>query len=411
MTSLLTATQTEQHNAPKVPAAPLRVLHVLPNLYGGGMERATLRLMAAHAKNNTEQNNLHQEICILQDGSADLLAQCRQMVPTHILRNQRFAWRTLRRLIIESDAQVVHARSTGIWLDAALACRTLKPTKLLLSFHGKENLTPLSLWARLRNRWALRQADAIMAVSKQAATMMHDEWNADESRIVVLPNGVDTEQFRPAADEMEKHRLRRKLSLCDGDNVVVCVANLMMIKGLDVLIAAWSHVSAVDRKARLLIVGEGPLREELRNLCHCLHCADSVQFLGRREDVADVLRAADLFTLTSRYEGSSNALLEAMATGLPIVATRVGGVAETISDARLGRLLPPNQPKPLADTILELLFDTSERSRMSEAARQEAGARFGLQKWAQRYEHLYRRLAMQHNRSDAGRERSEPCAG
>jgi glycosyltransferase involved in cell wall biosynthesis len=196
-------------------------------------------------------------------------------------------------------------------------------------------------------------------------------------RIALVPNAVDTTRFRPASPE-ERAAFRRSLDIPPDAVAVGCVSNLRPIKGVDVLIEAWPRVRQQSSRALLLLAGDGSRREALKERTRELGVSDSVRFLGSRPDVPEVLRGLDLAVLPSRGESFSNSLLEFMAAGLPPVATRVGGNAELIESARLGRLVPSEDPASLAGAVLELAEDGALRRDIGIEARRHAVARHAL---------------------------------
>ena len=401
---------------------PVRVLHVLPSLFGGGMEYATVRLIAGpsgqYDRRRPEERITH-GLCLLGDGDPGLVARCRPEAATWVLgsRPKRkrplgcWSWWRLRRIVRHFRPDVVHARTTGVWVDAVTATMGCRWTRLLLSFHGREHLHPLSWRRRWLNRWTTGRADAVLSVSREAARMMQREWDVPEHKISIVPNGVDVAAFRPADSPDQVRQSRSAIGLQTEDRVVICVANLHPIKGIDVLLRAWRQVAMVEPRARLLIVGDGPLRAELEGLATDLRCGSTVRFVGSRTDVAELLRAADLFVLPSRSEGCNNAILEAMATGLAVVATDAGGTAETVTPNRTGWLVPPEAPGPLAETVLAALLDTPARQRVGQAARAFAVEHLAMDAWIRRYALLYRHLADRKETPPAGIREDLACAG
>jgi glycosyltransferase involved in cell wall biosynthesis len=363
------------------------------------MERSLLRLLEGFANHRTGQttNGIAHGVCVLKGGDAAMLGRCRALTTTWVLGDEsrppgRFrTWRRLREVIASLDPDVVHARTTAVWLDAALATRRQNHTRLLLSFHGRTNLA-LPSWLRRRiHRWACQQADAVMTVSREAASMLQQEWRVAGDKIHVVPNGVDANLFRPPdpgrGDDRPDLTVRGS-----ADHVVICVANLVEIKAIDLLLNNWRRVVMADPRARLWLVGDGPLHAPLTRLANDLRIADTVQFLGRRDDVPQLLRVADLFVLPSRYEASPNAILEAMATALPVVAFDVGGIRELVRPHHTGWLVPADSPERLADTILAALFDRSARQRIGQTARRAIVEEHNLDGWVDRYAELYHRL-------------------
>jgi len=200
-----------------------------------------------------------------------------------------------------------------------------------------------------------------------------------------LPNGVDLERFR-RADGAERAALRARLGLGAG-LLCVYVGRLVPEKRVEDLLAAWSEIRAPHARAELAVLGAGPCETELRRAA-----PPGVRFLGDVADVAPYLRSADVFVLPSRTEGLSNALLEAMAGGLAIVATAVGGAVDLIEDGESGRLVPPGEPLALRDALASLLADPALRNRLGARARERVATTHALPAVADRLVQLYRDL-------------------
>ncbi|MBI4580848.1 MAG: glycosyltransferase family 4 protein [Planctomycetes bacterium] len=380
---------------------PVRVLHVVPQLSSGGMERAMLRLIQRsllHDRGQAGRSGVQHGICVLNDIREDLREQCPQDVPTWVFDGDRRGgryqtWRRLRDVIQRFAPDVVHARSTGAWFDAAAAVIGLPRVRLLLSFHGCTTLRPPGWRRRLVDRWTTGRADAVLTVSREAAERLHKQMRVPGDKQVVIHNGVDTNLYCPAEADAEIIDIRRRTHLPPNADVAICVANLLPIKGLDLLVRAWRQVHMGDPLARLLLVGEGPLRGDLEQLIRQLRCTNIVRLLGNREDVPSLLRAADMFVLPSWYEGCSNATLEAMASGLPVLACDVGGMPELVAQNRTGWLVRPGDVEALSNLLLTVLLDRCLRHRVGAAGRDAAVKHFGIDTWVARHAALYRRLA------------------
>jgi glycosyltransferase involved in cell wall biosynthesis len=337
---------------------------------------------------------------VLRYGDVQLIRRSCLAAPTWVLgeaeddpnRGKCGTWLELRRVVRRFAPDIVHARSTGVWPDAVLATRGLKDVRLLLAFHGRTGLEPIGWRRRLINRFTTACADAVLSISHHAAREMIEQWNAEPSRMHVIPDGVNTRTFYPDSDGACRMRVRGILGLANDARVVICVANLLPVKALDMLLQTWRRVLKTDKSAQLLIVGDGPLKADLVALAHQLKCASNVRFLGRREDVPDLLRASDLFVLSSQYEGTSNAVQEAMATGLAVVATDVGGMRDLITSGRTGWLVPRSATDLLADQIQYAFANPTKRWQVGEAARQAVMQRFSMERWIEQYTALYRHM-------------------
>lgn len=209
----------------------------------------------------------------------------------------------------------------------------------------------------------------------------------DPARCVAIPNGVDVSRFRPP-EAGERAGLRARLALPAGP-VLIYVGRLVAEKRVDRLIAAFRAVRDARPDATLLIAGAGPCESALR-----AQAGVGVRFLGDVDDVAPWLRAADLFVLPSEAEGLSNALLEAMATGLPVVATRVGGAADVVEDGRSGRLVAVDDEPALVAALLDLVGSdaAATRAALGGAARDTMTREHALDAVAGRLTDLYREV-------------------
>jgi glycosyltransferase involved in cell wall biosynthesis len=224
-------------------------------------------------------------------------------------------------------------------------------------------------------RAAYACAHKIVANSRAAAERLLDEGVATRD-VAIIPNGLDVHDFH---SREPRPSLRR----------VIVVANLRPEKGHDVLIDAAVEVLRRFPDARFELVGGGPQREPLQRRAEARGVAHAFDFLGQREDVPARLRAADIFVLPSRSEAFPNAVLEAMATNVPVVASGVGGILESIDDGRTGLLAPAGDSGALADRLCRLMADPALGKRLAVAARIEAERRYSFDRMVNAFESLY----------------------
>jgi len=289
---------------------------------------------------------------------------------------------------------IYHAHDTGAagWL--ALAARRLLGGRCLVKLRTGRVAYEASLrspLARWQFRALLAAADRVIVVNREVQDLV-TALGVPPERLAWVPNGVDVERFRPAAPN-EKARARAQLGLAAGERVALYVGRLEHMKGVDLLLAGWGRLDpALRQAARLVLVGDGPERAALEALARSLGLADSVRFAGEQPGVLDYYHAADLFVLPSRTEGLSNALLEAMACGLPVAVSRVGGALDLVQDGVSGLFFEPEDAALLARR-LESLFDASAGwARMGQAARASVTANASLAATIQRVEDLYQQL-------------------
>lgn len=243
-------------------------------------------------------------------------------------------------------------------------------------------------WHLLLERLTEPMTAGVVCVSAGVARHLRRRIGWPARKIVVIPNGIDAARFEAVAPTP-----RSEIGVDDGAPLALFVGRIARQKGVDVLIEAARIVARSRPDWRLALVGEGPSRAEIEGPTRDDPLlAGRIRWLGFRDDVPALLRAADLFVLPSRWEGMPNAVLEAMAAGTPVVATRVEGTEELIADGRTGRLVPPGDPGALADAILGALSDRAGAARWAEAARAVVLRDHGIDAVVARYEALWRRL-------------------
>jgi glycosyltransferase involved in cell wall biosynthesis len=232
------------------------------------------------------------------------------------------------------------------------------------------------------NRWARR----VVAVSEDTARIVRQRERIAAPLLTVIPNGIDLDRFSPAG---RRESARAALGVPASARLLVNVSHLTRVKGIDVLVEAAPAICAVVPGCFFLVAGRGLERERIERRIAALGLAREFRLLGSYDDVPGLLEAADLFVLPSRSEGQPNAVIEAMAMGLPVVASRVGGVPEVARHAREALLVDPDAPELLARACLEVLSGPDLAARLGGAGRERARAEFGLPTMLRRYEDLY----------------------
>jgi L-malate glycosyltransferase len=318
-------------------------------------------------------------------------------------RDWRVAWRLARELRAHS-IEVVHAHQYTPFFYAALAKTLLfpRPPRLIFTEHGRHYPDVVSGLRRTANRLLLhRLADAVNACCGFSAESLHCVDGFPARRVEVIENGIDLSRYGPAVD---RDALRRSLALEPCRRYVAMVARFHPVKDHAMLLRAFALVAAERPHVDLLLVGDGPLRGDLNSLVDRLGITSRVYFLGVRPDVADILRAVDVFALTSVSEAASLTLLEAMASRLPVVVTAVGGNPEIVRDGVEGLLVPRGDAAAAAAALLRLLDNPGTAGRMGEAGRARVEERYQLSRTIDAYGRLYRRLARRGGDNDDQRD-------
>ena len=219
-------------------------------------------------------------------------------------------------------------------------------------------------------------AHVVVANSQAAAARLARE-RVPMPRVRVVPNGIALDAYAPRRSDGPIRR-------------IVTVANLRPEKGHDALIAAMPAVLRRRPELEFVFAGDGPCRGRLEALARTTGVADRVRFVGHAEDVAGLLASSDLFVLPSRSEAFPNSVLEAMAAGLPVVATRVGGITELVEHQRTGVLVPPDDERALSFALLDLVQWPAHAARLGEAARSTVASRYSYDQMVSAFERIYR---------------------
>lgn len=238
----------------------------------------------------------------------------------------------------------------------------------------------------LVDRATIGLSDAIVSNSRAGAEWIVDN-GAPSERVAVIHNGRDVNHY----DRSLPGGFREQLDMPDGP-VIGTVGRLLRRKGHHDLLAAWPQVRANHEDAQLLLVGDGPARDQLRQQAIRLGCAESVHFLGRREDVPELLALFDVFAFPSYFEGLPGALLEAMCAGLPIVTTPVDGCTELVVDGTHGTHVPVGDTDALAEAITHYLSNPGLAADHATAAQQRAVDEFSLDAMVDGFKSLYEEL-------------------
>jgi glycosyltransferase involved in cell wall biosynthesis len=357
---------------------PLRITHVVSSLQVGGMEQFALRIAS-------EQQRRGHAVRLLAVRGGPLLEHARAAgVPVHILRGRGKQTWLPDALLCHARArpQIVHAHNPTSLPYAAIARAVGRPA-VLMTRHGQR----AELRTPTETEW--NATAAVVAVSEAAATVLRETYPAQAAKVSVIHNGIE-----PAAPARPREETRATLGLDPSDPIPVgiIVARIDTLKGHDTLLHALAQLPLTTPPVTLLIAGDGAERAAMERLATELGITQQARFLGFRTDVRDLLAASDFFVLPSRLEGLPLSVLEAMAHGLPVIATPVGGTPEVIPDPRYGLLTPVDDVPALAAVLARLASDPALRQELGEAGRRRVAEAFSFAAMTSRYDALYRRL-------------------
>lgn len=368
---------------------PVRVLSLVKGLGPGGAERLLVSVAAVRNPSAFELD------------AAYLLPWKRHLVAelgSHGVRIHRLSARgqldprwplALRRLLMSRRYDVVHAHSPLLAVAARLVVRTVRRSARPMLITTEHNSwSSHALVTRFMNAATWTLDDAHLVVSEDVRDSL---WpRSRKIRAEVLIHGTALAAIQGAASE--RAAARRGLGVADNEILIGTVANFRSQKGYPDLLTAARMVVDSHEGVRFVAVGQGPQEHDVRALHAGLGLGDRFQLLGYRADVPRILAACDVFVMASRYEGLPVALMEALAAGLPVVATDVAGVREVVRNGAEGALVPSGQPELLANALLAVVSDPECRRRMASAAAERA-CDFDIRRTVGRLEELYCQLA------------------
>ncbi len=358
-------------------ARPLRVCHVSLTLKTGGLERILADLCRHHDRTQSAPEFLAiREVGRFADEIRNAGGVVHQLKPAG--RWGQVA--QMRRLFRDRQFDVVHTHNTYPHLYASIAARLAGVPVVVNTRHGQR--AGHGWKSRLQFRWASHLVNRIITVSDDAADLCIRVDGITSKKVQRIWNGIDLSDFA-FAGPIERP-------------VAISVARLSAEKDFPTLLRAVPKIVSQIPDFQLKIVGDGPERAGMEKLIEELGLGGCVQLLGERTDVPDLLREAGFFVSSSLTEGISLTLLEAMAVGLPIIATAVGGNPEIVVEGKTGHLVPSQNPIALAEAIVTICCQPSKWREMGKAGRERVAEYFDIRRMANDYEQLYKELL--HNR-------------
>jgi len=372
------------------PRPPINLLYLITDLKYGGAQTVLLSLF-----DHLDTECYSPQVACLYGGNLPVGNALRargirvaDLKMSHFWRLDAL-WRLYRLLKREQIAilhtSLFHASLVGR-LVGRLAC-----VPVILTW--RQNVSLGGRWRSLVNRLTSGLDDGVVAVAGFVRQAELQESGIPASKVTVIVNCIDFERYANV-EPGSRARLRLDFGIPPGDFVIGFIGRFHPQKGIEVLIEAFARIAPDRPGLWLLLVGDGELRPRLRALSEASGGSARTIFTGAREDIPRILAALDLFVLPSLWEGLPLALLEAMAAGLPVVASDVGGVPEILVDGETGCLVPPRDPAALAAAILEFVDHPEIRQRLGAAGQQRVKESFSAQNLVARLTALYEELLL-----------------
>ncbi|KPJ69808.1 hypothetical protein AMJ44_02210 [candidate division WOR-1 bacterium DG_54_3] len=363
----------------------IRIVHIVLSMNQGGLENGIVNLA-----NNMRGSIFENIICCLSEGGEFIkrLNNSVKVVTMHKKPgNDLSLYLRLIRLLIEFRPAVVHTRNWA-GIDGIICA---KMARVPIIIHGEHGFETKDLLRQDKKRRLIRKiilstmVNRVVTVSQNLKNRLFNELGIPLKKIVHIPNGVDAKKFRPK----EKETIRQRIGFNEDSFIVGIIARLDPIKNHRTLIYAFKEISNVYSDVELIIVGDGPLRQMLEQEVNKLNIEGKVVFLGKKSGVSEIYNIFDVFVLSSLNEGMSNTILEAMATGIPVIASNVGGNPELVVDGETGLLFPPQDVSSLLECIKGYILNPSCKHGHGDNARRRVLEKFTIDRMVKSYEQLY----------------------
>jgi sugar transferase (PEP-CTERM/EpsH1 system associated) len=369
------------------------VVHIIYALGVGGLENGLVNLI-----NSVPRERYRHAIVCLQS-STDFAKRIEGGdVPIYSLHKRTGKdfglYLRLGRLLRQLNPDIVHTRNISTLEGQVIAAMLAPAARRVHGEHGRDmfDVSGLNVKYNLFRRMVRPLVHRYVALSRDLERWLVDQIRVEPSRIGQIYNGVDVGKFRPRGAGESAFLWSQEFA--DATKVIIgSVGRMAMVKDHVTLVRGFIDMVRLQPNlrdiARLVIVGDGPCREACVRLAAEAGLSDCVYFTGERNDVAELMRAMDIFVLPSLGEGISNTILEAMATGLPVVATRVGGNPELVEPSVTGCLVPAGSPHAMAKAMLEYVCDSQLRRRHGSAGRARVERAFSLPTMVAAYVQTY----------------------
>jgi len=378
------ATNEVQYRSTSVPITVGHVVHAFKN---GGIETGILNIV----NYGNRKRFRHVIICLTEAGAFAKRLESRTCTVIELRKQAGNDFSLPGRISAvarEHRIDILHARGWPAMVETAIAARLAGVRAAIYGFHGRgigdlQGLTRRRRWAQ---RIVIRWYDRVITLNSHMQSELANECRISPELIRVVWNGVDVQKFRPLKNQ---DHLRQKLGLPANRFIIGNVARLDPVKNHQLIFKSLAVVKANGFCPLLLLVGDGPHRAALERQIRSLGLNSDVLLFGYSDLIPEILNCFDLYVQSSFYEGFSNTVLEAMACGLPVLATDVGGTSDVLTDGREGYLLKSDDHTELASLIIRLAKDQEHRYSLAQRARSRAVDSFPVEAMVDQYQNIY----------------------
>ncbi len=363
------------------------ILHIIDTTGPGGAETVFIELA-----DRMRQRSYKSLVLIKGPGWVQEELARRGLTPLIYNTKGTFMWdyvQYLFQLIRKEDVDLIQSHLLGSNLYAAIA-GMITATPVVASYHGMVDISPDERFRRLKSKIMNTGIRRFVVVSNNLRQQVKQQGMLNDRKTEVIYNGIATEDYQlPHA-----HRIRTELELPDNAVLIGCLGNIRPAKGYDLLIEVAAQLQADFPHVHFVIAGQGKsgLTEQLEEQRKALGVESNVHFLGFQGDSAEFLSNLDIFLLPSTSEGFSISTIEAMAAGLPVIASRCGGPEEIIETEKTGLLVDVGSPEALAEGVKRLVAEPDFTAKIAEQGRAAARADYDIEVMLNRYEQIYARL-------------------
>ena len=374
----------------------VKLLFVIDNLEFGGGERVFTQLINGLSSE-------HYEICLASNPGRDLYQSLINKevccIPLDFSKRVKPSLlTTLTKIIKDKKIDIVHGQGARAEFYARIATRIAGGTKyvstIAMPVEGYNVPFLNKQIYRFFDRLSEKYVQRFIVVSDVLTDIMIRKHGIAAEKVIRIYNGIEIEHYDPEPMDASRNKVRHELGLNEKASIIGAIGRLVWQKGFEYLIRSFPGVLKSCPDARLLLVGDGPLRTNMEVLSEALDMKDKIIFAGFRSDIKEVLASMDILVIPSLLEGFPMVTLEAMAMAKPIIATYIDGLREQIIDGESGILLPPEDPNALTTSIVKLLNDPQLAVRMGSYARKQVEKEFPLEKMIMETHEVYQSLIL-----------------